>query len=300
MTAPLRWAVIGVGTAGRARAHAIQADPRCVLVAVHRGRHANTLGVPTLSLEDAIAAADAVAVCSPSEAHPAQVAAVLAAGRHVVVEYPLAPDADTAARLFDTARAAANAGPRVLHEEHIELLGGAAVVLRASVRPAEVTAATVTFTSPTPAAASKAPGALARHNHARLHRLVDVAGPVAAVLAVTPSSEGAIARLDATLQLVSGARVHLDFRHGPGLPRSTTLTFHTPAATWRQVDAVITRDDVPVPVPDVGPLFALDHALAVARILDGAPPPVPEARLLHVLRVVDALAAARLGPLSPT
>jgi biliverdin reductase len=289
---PLRWAVIGVGTAGRARARAIQADPRCVLVAVHRGRHASTFGVPMLSLEDAIAAADAVAVCSPSEAHPAQVAAVLAAGRHAVVEYPLAPDAGTAARLFD---AAAAAGSRVLHEEHIELLGGAAVVLRGSVRPDEVTAVTVTFTSPAPADA----GALARHNHARLHRLVDVAGPVAAVLAATPSSEGAIARLDATLRLVSGAHAHLDFRQGPGLPRRTTLTIHTPAATWRQVDATVTRDDVPVPVPDVGPLFALDHALATARILDGAPPPVPEARLLHVLRVVDALADARLGPIAP-
>ncbi len=286
MIEPVRWVLLGVGTAGRARARAILADPRARLVAVHRGRYAETLGVPVVpSLAEALAVeADAVAVCSPSEAHAEQVAAALAAGRHVAVEYPLALDADTAARLF----AVATANKLVLHEAHIELLGGAAEALRTAIRPDDVLDVEVRFQSPGPAVDG---WALAARSHARVHRLVDVAGPVAALTAI----DAAPGRLDATLQLRSGAIARLAF--GQGHPRETRLTLRTPTATWRQVDATLTRDGATVALPDTGPLFARDHHLVTARLLDGAAAPVPEARLLHVLRVVDALGAGRPGPI---
>ena len=77
----IRWAVVGVGSAGRARAKAIQADPRSELVAVCRGRFAGWFHVAQLSeVDDAIAAADAVAVCSPTHLHAAHVRAALKAG----------------------------------------------------------------------------------------------------------------------------------------------------------------------------------------------------------------------------
>ena len=74
----VRWAILGVGTAGFARARAILRDPRSELVAVYRGRKAEETGAPRVgSVAEAIEAADAVAIASPNELHPAQVRATL-------------------------------------------------------------------------------------------------------------------------------------------------------------------------------------------------------------------------------
>lgn len=281
----LRWAVVGVGIAGRARARAIASDPGCRLVAVYRGRFAGETGAPSAaSLEEAIAAADAVAIASPTEAHEAQVEAALRAGRHVVVEYPTATSAAGAERLLALARAAG----RVLHEEHIELLGAAASALRGRLRPADVTAAQVVFEAPGP----EAPGAtLALANLARLHRLVDVAGPVREIVAIRPSP----GRLGAELRLRTGAIATLDFRRGPGLTRQTRLRLETSAGVYTQVNDALWIDGTPLGLdkPECG-LFALDHALAKAEIA-GAPATVGDDRVVHVLDVADRLGAGCNG-----
>ena len=49
---------------------------------------------------------DVVHVCTPTDSHEALVGEALAAGAHVLVEKPLAPDAETTARLLEAAREA--------------------------------------------------------------------------------------------------------------------------------------------------------------------------------------------------
>lgn len=286
--ARLRWAVVGAGTAGRARAQAIVADPRSALVAVWRGRFAADLGAPIAdSLEAAIDRADVVAIASPSEVHAAQVEAVLDRQRHVLVEYPLAPTRAEAAALFGRARAAG----KILHEEHIELLDAATVTLAAHIRPEVVEGIEIRHEARGEVAAT--PHSLAIANVARLHRAIAIGGPVAAIAEVG-FAPGEIA---ATLTFTTGATLHARFGVGPEFQRRTTLTIRTVAGTWEQRDGQVYRDGTPITLVGLGGLFARDHRAAVARILDGAPPYVDEARILHVLDIVDALSALRRGPL---
>jgi biliverdin reductase len=284
---PLRWAVIGVGTAGRARANAIRADGRCTLVAVHRGRHAAELGVPIVdSLLTAIAQADAVAIASPTALHPDQARTALEHGRHVVVEFPLAADAATAEALFDLARARG----KVLHVEHIELLDAPSSTLAAHVRPELVESATVAFQGQGPTGAT-APE-LALGNVARLHRLTACCGPVSAIRSV----EHEPGRLSAELSLESGATAAVTFERGPYFSRKTTLRVTAAGRTWLQTNDLLERDGAPVTLMGSSSLFATDHRRAMARILDGAGPYVSEERILHVLRLVERLGGGRTGP----
>lgn len=100
----LRWGVIGPGRAGRARATAIQADPRAELV---------------WSAKELRGGVDAVAVCSPDLTHPAYVQRALDAGLYVLCEFPVCRQAEQARAWFQTGR---------LHVEHIEVLDAATPV----------------------------------------------------------------------------------------------------------------------------------------------------------------------------
>ncbi len=276
----IRFSIIGVGTAGRARAKAIAAHPKCELVAVYRGRYADQIAAPSVdSLEAAIDMADVVAVCSPNAHHAAHVRAALAAGRHVVVEYPLALDHPTAARLFDLARRR----NRVLHVEHIELLGSVASALRAHVSPTNVEAVEVAFDRPGSAAI---PGVeLVRHNHARLHRVVDCCGHVASIehIRARPGS------FEAGLRLRSGAPLRLRFLQGPELVRHTRIDIHTATSHWQQFDRDLTRDDESMTLIQPASLFGLDQDHLIQRIQKGIASYVSRAQVEHVLEVVDKL-----------
>ena len=101
----IRWGILGLGRAGRARSRAIADDPRCEWVAVHRGRYVDEAPpeIRRSGPEQVFGHSDAVVIASPDATHPALVQAALHAGCHVVCEYPLAPDADLAQGLFELA-----------------------------------------------------------------------------------------------------------------------------------------------------------------------------------------------------
>jgi predicted dehydrogenase len=106
--------VIGAGFMGRTWSHVAQMAPGTPLRAVAGGRRAAALaadyGVPEEPSVDALLARDdvaAVIVTSPPLAHPDQVAAAAAAGKHVLVEKPMARDA---AACLAMARACDEAG----------------------------------------------------------------------------------------------------------------------------------------------------------------------------------------------
>ena len=289
MSRPVKWAIVGVGVAGRARAKAIASDPRATLVSVWRGRFAAETGVRVAgSFEELLAEAEAVAICSPTEVHAEQVRAVLDAGRHALVEFPLASDAETAAALFDRARGAG----RVLHEEHVELLDATSTTLCAHVRADTVRSVTVGFERPGPEGAT--PAELALGNVARLHRVAAIGGGFERIERV----EAEPGKLVAELRLLTGASVRATFQQAPYFSRRTTLDVDTIAARWTQIDDQLLRDGMPVTLVGLGGLFVRDQRSATARILDGADSYVSEGRILHVMDVVDRLSGLADGPLA--
>ena len=111
----LGFAVVGAGVAARYHAQAIAQSRGARLAAVCRADPARArdaeaeFGVPCETRYDALLArkdVDAVCLCTPSGDHAAQAVAAARAGKHVLVEKPMAltlPDAD---RMIDAARQA--------------------------------------------------------------------------------------------------------------------------------------------------------------------------------------------------
>jgi predicted dehydrogenase len=96
MSEPLQVGVIGAGHFGRFHALKIAASPRAVLAGVtdldpaRATRVAAEAGAAALPLSDLLARAHAVVIAAPADAHFDLAAQALRAGRHVLVEKPLA------------------------------------------------------------------------------------------------------------------------------------------------------------------------------------------------------------------
>jgi hypothetical protein len=267
----IRWGVLGLGRAGRARARAIQACERSTLVVGLRGDLA-AVGVPAAaSLDDLLDQVDAVAVCSPDDTHPALVRAALEAGCHVVCEYPLAPSRRVAEALFSLAAAQG----RVLHVEHIELLASSQQALRDVLADAPVIGGTIFDQGH--AGDGSGPSHLAR-----IHRLVDVLGLPIEVSTGTLTFSGATVRLEA-----STVPDFMAARQG--------LVLQTDRGELSLSRRSLTLDGVPVLFDSAPGLFARDHACAVGRILDSAVPYVSDARVLAVLGVLDRWSGRSAG-----
>lgn len=116
MTEPdaLRIGLVGAGAISTQHLEAIAALPTTRLAAIASGSEAHARavgeahGVPwTTRLDDLVARddVDAVAICSPSGLHPAQALAALRAGKHVLIEKPIALDLEPADAVIAEARA---------------------------------------------------------------------------------------------------------------------------------------------------------------------------------------------------
>jgi len=92
----LRIGIAGAGHFGRYHALKVAASDRAVISGIHdldieRARTVGwEAGGPELSFLDLLAASDAIVVAAPAEAHHELAAAALRAGRHVLVEKPIA------------------------------------------------------------------------------------------------------------------------------------------------------------------------------------------------------------------
>ncbi len=92
----LRIGVVGCGHFGRFHALKVAASPRATLAGLHDPDDARAslvareAGAPALGLDALLAASDAVVVAAPAEAHFDVARAALSAGRHVLVEKPIA------------------------------------------------------------------------------------------------------------------------------------------------------------------------------------------------------------------
>ena len=112
---------VGAGYFGRFHALKVAAGARSVLVGVHdavAGRAeglAAEAGCAALGWEALLGACDAVVIASPAASHHAMAAAALRAGRHVLVEKPVATSLAEADALIELARA----GGLVLQVGHL-------------------------------------------------------------------------------------------------------------------------------------------------------------------------------------
>lgn len=112
-TSPLRIGLVGAGAISTQHIEAIEALPATRLVAVASASEARARaageahGVPwTTRVEELLARpdVDAVAICSPSGLHAAQALEALRAGKHVLVEKPMAGSIEECRELIDLAQ----------------------------------------------------------------------------------------------------------------------------------------------------------------------------------------------------
>ncbi len=279
----LRWGIVGVGIAGRARARAMQARGDA-LVAVHRGRFAADAGVPELdTLEALLDRVDAVVVASPSEVHARHVRAALDAGCHVVCEYPLCRTAQEATSLFDHARTVG----RVLHVEHIERLSATTRALAAQVEGRPIGPSTMTFSSGGDPHADGAEHAWA--NLSRVHRIEAVLGRVTHW--TTQHADGA--RWAGTIHTGLGA-VEATWLRGPAHRRGLDWTLTVGGARWHVDGRTLSRDGEPVALGPTS-LFLEDLAVAVGRIRGEGGPYVSDDDIVRILGLCDAMGVPGRG-----
>lgn len=133
----LRTGVAGAGHFGRYHALKVASSDRARLVGVHdaNDERAKTVGweagAPGLGWEALLAACDAVVVATPAESHHALASAALRAGKHVLVEKPIASTLEQADEL---AALAAERG-LVLQVGHLERFSAAYLALAGRIGP---------------------------------------------------------------------------------------------------------------------------------------------------------------------
>lgn len=193
MTNFLRIGLIGTGYAAKLRAEAVRSQAHAKLVAV--AGHTLEKTEEFSHIHQAMAVndwsdlvhqsdLDLIMIAGVNRDHGQMVRAVLEAGKHVIVEYPLALDPVEANELITLARKQ----QKLLHVEHIELLGGVHQALQATLpqigTPFYARYVTIKPERPAPQKWTYSPelfgfplvGALSR-----LHRLTDLFGQVMTV-----------------------------------------------------------------------------------------------------------------------
>ncbi|MCC0175642.1 Gfo/Idh/MocA family oxidoreductase [Waterburya agarophytonicola K14] len=125
----LKVGIVGTGYAAQKRAEAIKADRRTELVAVTGNTpeqiadFCQTFNIQRVDswvrLVD-MTELDLIFVCTINRDCGAIALAAIGAGKHVVVEYPLALEAKLAAQIIELA----TAKEKLLHVEHMEIIGG--------------------------------------------------------------------------------------------------------------------------------------------------------------------------------
>ncbi len=144
MSLPLRIGVAGAGHFGRYHALKLAQCPRAMLSGVHDRNAARAAtvardtGAPAMDYDALLDCSDAVIVAVPAAAHHALAASALSAGKHVLVEKPIAATLAQADELISLARSAG----LVLQVGHLERFSAAHGALSARVaRPFYIEAA---------------------------------------------------------------------------------------------------------------------------------------------------------------
>ncbi len=313
---PLGIGIVGTGYAAKVRAETFQADPRSNVRAVV-GRTAETAANFVQSVEgDAIALTDwrqlisrddidLVVVCHINSGHGEVAHGALSAGKHVVVEYPLALTVAEAEGLL----ALATRQQRLLHVEHIELLGGWHQAMMANLdaigTPQYLTYQTLNPQRPAPSKWTYSRqlfgfpfvGALSRIN-----RLTHLFGPVKTVACQNRlwGSGDYFHTCLCTAQLTFVSGLIADVTYGKGeqiwqAGRSLTLHGSQGGLVFDGNSGLLIQPDQQPQTLDLGGrkgLFAQDTAAVLTHLETGAELYVTPQESLYALRVAAAAQTA--------
>jgi predicted dehydrogenase len=309
----LRIGVVGVGHFGRYHALKVAASKRATLVGVHDPdtERAKAIGweagAPDLGFDALLATADALIIAAPAEAHHALAAAALHAGKHVLVEKPIAA---TLAEADDLAALAA-ARQLVLQVGHLERFSAAhaalsgrlgaplyieavriapfksrgtdvSVILDLMIHDLDLVLALVAA----PIESVDAVGAAVASPHEDIAnaRIRFVTGAVAAItasrIAQRTERRMRIFARDGTMAIDFANRRLTMVARGRGVPVPGVAGFGFEEASWEEHDSL-----------------AAEHAAFVASVLDGAPVVVDAAAgrraLDAALQVMASMAVSR-------
>ncbi len=302
--------LIGTGYAAKLRCEALRHESQANLVAVagHTVEQtevfaASYQAVSMSSAQQVIERddVDLVIICSINRDHYAQARAALTAGKHVVIEYPLALDVTEGEALI----ALAKTQNKLLHVEHIELLGGMHQAIRQYLPEIGhvfyVRYNTIKPQHPAPRKWS--------YNHemfgfpltgaiSRLHRLTDLFGKVSTlnchnrfwqVEAEYYQSCFCIAQLS----FESGLLGQVIYAKGETVwqpERKFEIHGENGGLIFNEEAGVLVRREETIPI-EVGNRrggFAKDTSMVLDHILDGAPLYVTPEESLYTLKVADA------------
>lgn len=317
-TVTIRVGIVGTGYAAKMRAQTLQADRRSDLVAVaghsleKTQEFALNYGAEALSnWQDLVERSDLdlAIVCTVNRDHGVITRAALNSGKHVVVEYPLCLDATEAAELI----ALAAAGGKLLHVEHIELLGGLHQAFKQSLlaigNPFYLRYATIAPKRPAQTDwkynrklfGFPLTGALSR-----LHRLTDALGKVATVscqVRYWPVTEDDYSACLCTGQLrfTNGAIADIIYGKGETFWQAErklevhgdqgTLIFERDAAVQPLRDRgflVRGEETIPIEVASRRGLFAKDTGMVLDHLIAGTPLYLSSEASLYSLKIASA------------
>jgi biliverdin reductase len=309
---PLQVGLVGTGYAAKLRSQALQAETRATLAAIAGHTLESTQAFSQTYSAEPIASwaelvqrssLDLIIIATVNRDHGAIVRAALEAGKHVVVEYPLALDVAEAIELI----ALAKSQDKLLHVEHIELLGNMHQALKASLpnvgKPFYARYTTIKPERPAPQRWTYHPelfgfplmGALSR-----LHRLIDLFGTVATVSCQTQFSDRndmtpyyATCYCSAQLRFQSGLLAEVVYAKGEAVWQAErkmavhgdngALIFDGDQGTLVQADG-----NQPIELGSRRGLFTKDTALVLDYLIDDVPLYVTPETSLYTLKVADA------------
>jgi biliverdin reductase len=314
---PIKVGLVGTGYAAKLRAEALQNDARAHLVAVagHTPDKIQTFSQtyaaePASSWEALVARSDIdlVMVANVNSEHGRVVRSALAAGKHVVVEYPLALEVNAATELLQLALTQG----KLLHVEHIELLSGihqtAKEALVAIGVPFYVRYSSLNPQRPAPQKWTydlnlfgfPLVGAVSR-----IHRLIDLFGEVATVSCQArfwgnasverQPFEGPYTSCLCTAQLrfMSGLIAEVVYGKGEAIwqaERSLEIQGQQGAVVIEGQEGTLIQADQtrPLSVGSRRGLFARDTTLVLDHLTQGTPLYLAPQSSLYALRVADA------------
>ena len=310
VNSPIRVGIVGTGFAAKLRAQTLVADARSNLVAVAGHNPENTAEFcQEFGAEAAVSwrklverdDLDLIVVCTVNRDHGAIVLAALENHKHVVVEYPLSLDVSEAKRAIELAAQ----NQKLLHIEHIELLGGLHQAIKESlpligkvfyaryVTITSVRSAPQRWTFQHSLFGFPLIGAISR-----LHRFTDLFGEVASVNCQTqfwdtqPDFYKACL-CNAQLRFANGALAEAVYGKGETFSQSENIfTIYGEAGTLiftPESGQLIQGDNRQnIPVGTRRGLFAKDTDMVLDCLLNGTPLYVHNTSSLYALKVADA------------
>ncbi|XP_019574444.1 biliverdin reductase A isoform X2 [Rhinolophus sinicus] len=220
--------VVGVGRAGSVRMRDLR-NPHASsaflnLIGFVSRRELKCIDdVQQISLEDALSSqeVEVAYICSESTSHEDYIRQFLNAGKHILVEYPMALSRAAAQDLWDLAEQKG----KVLHEEHVELLMEEFAFLKKEVVGKELLKGTLLFTAG-PLEEERF-GFPAFSGISRLTWLVSLFGELSVVSATLEErKEDQYMKMTVCLETENKRPLTWIEEKGPGLKRNRHLSFH--------------------------------------------------------------------------